>query len=1764
MAALGLLLVACLSSALAGGFVDAQASDDAAQTFSIAASGESAPRTYSVGSADSTGILSTESLTIDSVSYESGVGTVSFKGRASSELVNLRVTGEGYASVIDACPVRDGCYSDSIHLGDLEQGRYSLTATSGGLVTVKTFDVTPSPIVIDAAYYDPQSKTLNYSGSADVDLVYIVLEGDGGFASPIDACAVEGGMFSGSMFVGDLSSGTYRIVASFGGTAVKKEVELEGDVPIVIPGLKLSSDGTVLERFTGRVDVFNIPSSVVKIADGAFSNCSIKKFVLDRDLTWEISIVDLYPFEKAGLESIIIGDGVSAIPDYIFAKTDIKSIVIPSSVESIGLKAFYSCENLSTVVTSDGSKLLSIGAYSFSSNPSLEAVTFGSSADGVECTIQRGAFLYDNRLVNVTMRFNVTVIGDYAFAKSDEAVVSGVNINSDSGMIFPKSVCSIGYAAFSYGKIKYGLEPNRNTIPENQFDGAVQKKLRVGADATISFEQGSNLRFIGDYAFAGYSGVSSSNEITDGISGVDLSACFELKDIGRCAFRLALTSTAEIKLSGSIVNFGDYAFYNGLPKPENWIKVNVPASVETIGIDALSYADELIFDGGSHLRTIGIQNGLRKIDMSNCFELELDEAISPGNGTAKLPPGVYERGRVWDVGADESTPIALLDDDDVLVIQESTVAIAKKSLRLAKGIACDPNNRYFSVDDSILYFSVNGETKIVLIFGQSDIVYIREDAAIGAGVIQDDIRELIVDGEVSISAEAFSPNSSIKSLIFGRALNNLSWQIYDVFQGLSSDVCYHVMNGSSPDYLEQLDAIGNLFIGYADSNGNVVFVPYSVDGKRVECSSSEEGGFFKIRISADILQYYDVIGIGCSIKTESDSFIIQSVDESYSKLVLTEKNSAYLDEYVVMFDGEGGDCNGSPSVVRTALFNQTLSGIDIPSFVKPGHRFVGWYLDGEPFDPSQSIGCDMILKAVWEARNPIVSFENDAAIIDGGELKSGTEIKGGEYTFRIAKINPGYEVFSWIVNGVERGSATDELTISIHEDTVIGVSYRYYAPSSGLNPISNRDLPSAEEITNLVKSYTLGGYLDTSGEIWKGHASVPLIVDDRVYFRAGAYLYVAESDTGFIINYVRSLEPNEYYHHLGYGDGVIIDCLTRKAYNVDLEQIFVIGNAADDGKQVKLTGVEFNDGCFYTSGSMIYRFTSNDDDAESSNEVKSIEFVGEVAGTFGSYGFTRSIFIDNYLYRIVTDGIYRGVAGIDLETKEVKRVYMPSLNYMYLDDGWMTYHDGYLYLTAYSQGLFGAVATMHNSRMAYVPVNGLDFGYEDYYEFEDGGFASQFVVVDGIGYVNCSKKLYMFDMSEPGNPKLIGSGDSSFGHGSIAIDTSDIDMDGSPVYIYMIPYDSNVSFSFCLVEAIGEGSDRKLIRHTVSYLPKNYNSQTVRADIDGRMIWYNDSGHIFTYTTEEKNPFFFFIEKDGNAMWYESYGKTAADALSRLGRDVVTLDDSRGISTLFGHPAESSKIWVLESKASQTQIANLKNYGWTEIPNLYDSAYDVYHYYIIRADGSAGFFEEGTEFSFYAGDEVRSYKFRMNIGEDRSAIGIQMVLGKDLSKIRIYDDSGQLAGEYTGRIGTEINASFPHYVNPGKVAQWMLSGTAVAELRGQVFVSGGSEYRLTWVDEPVKFDIGSSIVDNGETVSISYTLNGRESEVDMVLGIYVICSDGSVLNRVVDIDEASSSGAFEFETAGVDSYYLKVYMKGQNDAVIEDFGHYLYKAEAAA
>lgn len=1756
--AAAVLFVACCVLAAGGAASGDYGPYDAAQTLSY---------DQSDGSAAS---ASDETLTIGSVSYDRSTGILAVSGEASAPLVNVHVRDVGESGVIDAVLVHDGAFSGSFRIGILAPGTYTVVVSGADAVITGTFVVSDINLVVTEATYDGSTGIVSYSGTANAELVNVVVIGDG-FVSQIDACIPHGGTFSGSMDVGDLSAGGYTVVASAGGVSATCPVTVgPADVP---EGTVLGDDGRRLVGFTGSVSDYRLPSSVEVVSDGAFDSCSIKRFILDRDVTWEITTPDVFPFENAGVESIDISEGVTAIPSYLFAKTGVSALVIPSSVVSIGTKAFYLCSQLTEVEFEGPSELQMIGSYSFSSNAKLSSLTFGPSADGAECSIGVGAFVADNRLSSVTMTgFRLVEIGDYAFTKvyretsvdamfnkaTGEYVCEGVRINSENGMVIPASVRSIGYAAFSFtgGLMFHPSEPQNNTVYVGLLR-AIIPVIHLGEGSVLSFEDGSAISSISDRAFAGISQFSR----------IDLSSCSDLVTIGAEAFRYSMSSDVAVvwPQESSLQTLGDYAFYTNSRITQSTETV-LPASVETVGSRALSFTSSISFAEGSALTSISSHGETFSIDLRNCHGLEYDDSDSK----VKLPVAVFGTTlRMYRmINVDDTTPIAGVSDDDpsTLVIGKDTVAIVTKVFEgdAIAGIVCDPDNPYFSYADGMLVFSspYGGSDRLIYMAGDPVVVTMKSTGSglyVGSGVLKSTLRELVLDGAVRLAPDALPSDSGLEAVTFIDAISDAS--VAEAFGSFSGSIQFNLPSGSSDAIIRQLGTVGDVYIGYDGGNSHTVLVPDSYGGTRIAYADASEGGSFALKVSG--LPSVAVAGVGCVAYLKDGVLTVDDLIAERCKVVLRPLDNSVIGTVSVVFDGNGGSSDGKGAVEVQVFVGSALVASQVPVFTKDLGTFSGWLLGGESFDLSSAIYKDIVLTAEWTARGPTVSIDDVAAGIsivgDSSGPVSPGEVDKGSYTFHIANVRAGYEVFRWTVNGTDSGDASKDLVLDVQSDVIVGVTYRFHSSSSGYEAVSNRGLPTPEEVVNLVKSYELGGWIDQSGYMWKGHSSVPLIVDDTVYFRAGDTLYMAESDTGFIIKSVASKEPEAYYHYLGYGDGVIIDYITNKAYDLDLNQIFVLPTSVG-GNAVGITGVQFYEGYFYTSGETVYRFTATDDDPSRTGETKTLTLVGTIEGTYASYGFAKSVFVGNYLYRIVADGMERGIAALNLSTGDVSRVWIGDLRNLFLDDGWMSYHDGRLYLTAYSEGLFGSKASDENARVAYLTVNGGEFGEPSCYVFDEGGFTSEFIVVNGIGYVNCDTHLYAFDMSSGvlKDPRKV---ESSFGHGSMTVDITDIGSDGAPVYIYMIPYQGDrsvIGYTFCMIEDVGYGDARTMTRYTVSYLPENWNSQTVRTDADGRMIWYNDSGHVFSYTTAEKNPYFFFIGDGTNYVWYESYGRTAADALSRLGSDIITLDDGLDVATVFGESVDDASIWVLRSTASQSTITDLRKYGWTGIDSFLDSSYSTCHYYIIRSD-SGSYINEGTQFRYLDDGMVTTYSFAMNIG-DRTLVGAPMVLGDSVSKMSFYSGD-TLISEILGVVGSTAGRSFPDVSEQGKIAQWKdSSGNVIVSLEGQRFIASGSSYYLSWVDAPTEFGVTATFTKSEGGATVDYILEGTINQIGMELDIFVLCGDGTSAVSTIGIDESSMTGHVSIPS-DVLYCYLKVHLAGQSDPVVEDYGSCLVVPE---
>ena len=1695
------------------------------------------------------------SVSIDSISYDSGSGTVIVSGRSDAPLVNIYIATGDEFQVIDAVEVIDGRFSDTFYLGALKEGTYRAVASDGSATVSQLFEISDA-LNLTEARYESANKRIVYSGETIHDLVNVVLMGDSGAVSSIDACIPVNGRFSGAMIVGDLPGGDYRLFASAGDSVVWKELTVDSqDLPA---GTTLSDDGKTLLRFNGDVDVYRLPSSVETVEGGAFNGSSIRQFVLDREVSWNLSYEKInwtntavYPLERvSGLESVVIEDCISTVPDYLFAKSSISSVVISSSVETIGKKAFYYCDKLNSLEFPEDSRLSKIGAYAFSSCSNLETVVFKSSAEGVSCIIGEGAFIADNNLKKVTTgSFAISEIGYYAFAKRNNGGISttdpqsiGICFNSDNGITIPSSVQIISEGAFTHVRsLTSGGEPIKNTFSGKHPSVNHSKTLRYEDEMRIVFEDDSRLESIGENAFAYF----------DRATVIDMSECDSLHSIGAGAFVGSLDSNTVVIWSHSIETIGERAFDSNTFVTGG--STVLPASVVTIGNYGISYVSKVSFETGSKLQSIrhtatGSGEHAIEFDLTNCLDLVYEGT----QDRVKLPVGVFEGRTGYGSLLDPSTPVAKVVDG-VLVIEKDTVAYVINMIGTddLKGIRCDPDNPYFRVEGGVLVFSPGDgrSEKIVKVVDSSPTIDLSDDLfkdrIIIPGALNDSVEGLVLRADQSIGKDVLASLEMLRSVTVSSAVDDPEY--FAAFSRMADGMEFNVMHGTSDACLRQLVACGSVYIGYA-VGGSTVFVPYEYEGSILGYEFDQSAG--TVAISGASLKDVSMIGIGCTIERTDAGFRIVS-SSSTSKIVMVPLDRSVYGYVTVVLDGNGGVAEDGSTIEIRIASGLSLESMDLPSFVRAGYDFAGWMLDGNNYDLSQPVSGNITLSASWKERPFTVKVDDTAAVIE----YSGSDDSG---TFTMTSVNPGYEVFNWTVNGVEHGSVSKPLTIAIDTDVVVGVTYRFHSSSSGLDPVSNRDLPSPDDILDLVKVYEIGGYLNTSGEVWRGHDSVPLIVDGKVFFRCGPYLYRAESDTGFIDRSVPSAEAGDaklYYHHIGYGDGVILDYMTNKAYDLDLNLLYTLPST------LTLSGAEYHDGYFYTSGESIYRFTPR---LEGSATVPKVEYLGSISGVYSTYGFTSSIFVGDVIYRIVVENQKRGIAAFNTATKDTGLVWLDCLQSMYMDDGWMSYHDGKLYVTAYSEGLFGAVACDNNARLAYMTVDGTKISDVKFYEFQGKGFASQFVVANGTGYVNCNGILYAFDMTKDIESQTPRTVRSAFGHGSMSVDITHADEGGSPVYIYMIPYVSSSSgTTFCMIEDIEVDGKRVMTRYTTPSLPQNYNSQTIRPDEDGRMIWYNDSGHIFAYTTPEKNHYFFFIDDGSKAMWYESYGRDPAEALAALGESVVTLGPGSTIGSLSGIVTDSPGIWVLRNTADTGKITDLRKYAWASIPSLADASDATSHYFLIRADGKAGSIADGTQFQYLDSNGcTKTYSFVKNIGDDRAYLGIRMAPADKTATVSFYDDDGELIDNIVGTVGGRLGDAVPAVSVDGKIPLWMKDGNPVNDIREEKFVAGSS-YHLTWKDAPSEFTVtGSMEMKDGKT-SVTYDISGNDSAGSMILMIHVLCKDGKTLTMEIAIDSKSMSGTVSLDTIDAAGCLIKVCLPGQSDDIQSSYGYALI-AEAGA
>ena len=278
----------------------------------------------------------------------------------------------------------------------------------------------------------------------------------------------------------------------------------------------------------------NIPNSVTRIGDSAFSGCT-------------------------SLASIDIPNSVTDIGNFAFSGcTSLASIDIPNSVTSIGFSAFSGCTSLASIDIPNS--VTSIGFSAFRGCTSLASIDIPNSVT----SIGNYAFQGCTSLASIDLPNSVTSTGDYAFQ----------GCTSLASIDLPNSVTSIGDGAF-YGCTSLASIdlPNSVTIIyDYAFQGCtsltnvdlkscsyIREKAFQGCTSLKNVTFSANLSSIGDFSFEGCTSLETINvNKVSSIGNSAFSGCTALttvylptsvKTIGNGAFRYC-TSLADVYYAG--------------------------------------------------------------------------------------------------------------------------------------------------------------------------------------------------------------------------------------------------------------------------------------------------------------------------------------------------------------------------------------------------------------------------------------------------------------------------------------------------------------------------------------------------------------------------------------------------------------------------------------------------------------------------------------------------------------------------------------------------------------------------------------------------------------------------------------------------------------------------------------------------------------------------------------------------------------------------------------------------------------------------------------------------------------------------------------------------------------------------------------------------------------------------------------------------------------------------------------------------------------
>ncbi len=448
----------------------------------------------------------------------------------------------------------------------------------------------------------------------------------------------------------DLSAATnltfigYQAFAYMKTLTTVKFAEATEDSPALKIGASAFFNDPLLNNVVLPANVADIGSETVWGASGTFTgnkstgqsfanNYALKSITFDTYKSGDkagksdLALIADKTFTKTGLTSIkfpeSVGEELVLGTNLFTSCASLKTVYLSTSIQNID-GVFSGCGSLQTITVAEGSKF-----FSESKDPSFPAL-YNAEGDSVLFVYQAvnghidilsgvrigaNAFANQTEITSVTIGTTVQEIGSYAF----QNCISLQSVTFQAGSV----LTSIGSYAFSncYELSSINLEActHLTTLGTNGVGYIFQNCNKLSIDLEIN---SSDLQNVGTYAFS-----------YCGITGVDLSKCTSLTDLGNYAFGQndALTS---IKFPSSLVFLGQNTFRGSDNITEiDLSNTQVKHLSATRNAVQTAYTGLFIFDC-ENLETVKLPEGFQSIGLNSFNGATNLKAIYIGKGEA--------------------------------------------------------------------------------------------------------------------------------------------------------------------------------------------------------------------------------------------------------------------------------------------------------------------------------------------------------------------------------------------------------------------------------------------------------------------------------------------------------------------------------------------------------------------------------------------------------------------------------------------------------------------------------------------------------------------------------------------------------------------------------------------------------------------------------------------------------------------------------------------------------------------------------------------------------------------------------------------------------------------------------------------------------------------------------------------------------------------------------------------------------------------------